>query len=327
MTSVPRRYPEINTYAAAYHPNRTYYVSPDGVNQTNAGSFMRPYKTLQYAHDSIVVADGNDQQVLINVAPGVYTETLTITKSNLFWKGDVGATRASGLVSLYGNIIINVTTGPSDAFNRVVGFQGFKIQESNASTPAISVQSTQLARHLFYDMFCFSSGTSFFTNISKNIYIYNSVFNSAGSSTADCVVVGGSGGIIMTDCEVLSVSTGHLVNVSDSALLTLNRCLLENSCATTPAALIKYTSSYTESAVALTTITTAKQAAAVELDAGKVLLLANNIIRVGGAGGTVRFTSPSASGIIYSNGQNSSFAGTATGNTNVVVTTAAFVTF
>ena len=87
---------------------------------------MRPYKTLQYAHDSIVVADGNDQQVLINVAPGVYTETLTITKSNLFWKGDVGATRASGLVSLYGNIVINVTTGPSDAFNRVVGFQGFR---------------------------------------------------------------------------------------------------------------------------------------------------------------------------------------------------------
>ena len=210
----------------------------------------------------------------------------------------------------------------------VLNVRRSKIQESNASTPAISVQSTQLARHLFYDMFCFSSGTSFFTNISKNIYIYNSVFHvGSGSSTADCVVVGGSGGIIMTDCEVLSVSTGHLVNVSDSALLTLNRCLLENSCATTPAALIKYTSSYTESAVALTTITTAKQAAAVELDAGKVLLLANNIIRVGGVGGTVRFTSPSASGIIYSNGQNSSFAGTATGNTNVVVTTAAFVTF
>ena len=327
MTSVARRYPEINGYAAAYHPNRTYYVSPDGVNQTNAGSFMRPYKTLQYAHDSIIIEDGNDQQTLINVAPGVYTETLTITKSNLFWKGDVGATRASGLVSLYGNIVINVTTGPSDAFNRVVGFQGFKIHESNSSTPAIYITSTRLARHLFYDMYCFSSGTSFFTNISNNIYIYSSIFQvGSGSSSSDCIVVSGSGGIIMTDCEVLSVSTGHLVNVSDSALLTLNRCLLENTCAVTPASLIKYTSSYTESAVALTTITTAKQAAAVELGAGKVLLLANNIIRVGGAGGTVRFTSPS-SGIIYSNGQNSSFAGTATGNTNVVVTTVAFVTF
>ena len=329
MTSVPRRYPEINTYAAAYHPNRTYYVSPDGVNQTNAGSFMRPYKTLQYAHDSIVVADGNDQQVLINVAPGVYTETLTITKSNMFWKGDVGATRASGLVSLYGNIVINVTTGPSDAVNRVVGFQGFKIDESNASNPAISVQSTRLARHLFYDVYCFSSGTSFFTNVSSNpLFVYNSIFQiGSGSSTSDCIIASGSGGIIMTDCEVYSVSTGHLINVSDSARLSLNRCILENSCATTPASLIKYTSSYAASTVALTSITTARQAAAVELVAGVTLILANNIISVGGAGGTVRFTSPSASGIIYSNGQNSSVAGTAVGNSNIIVTTAGFVAF
>lgn len=329
MTSVPRRYPEINTYAAAYHPTRTYYVSTDGVDQTNAGSFMRPFKTLQYAHDHISVADGNEQQVLINVAPGVYTETLTITKSNLFWKGDVGANRASGLVSLYGNIVINVTTGPSDAFNRVVGFQGFKIQESDAATPAISVLSTQLARHLFYDMYCFSSGISFVVNVSSNpIYIYNSIFQiGSGSSTADCVVASGSGGIIMTDSEVYSVSTGNLINVSGSARLALNRCILENSCATTPSALIKYTSSYATSTVALTTITTAKQAAAVELATGKVLTLANNIISVGGLGGTIRFTSPSASGIIASNGQNSSVAGTATGNNNITVTTAGFVAF
>jgi hypothetical protein len=329
MTSVPRRFPEINTYAAAYHPNRTYYVSPDGVNQTNAGSFMRPYKTLQYAHDSIVVADGNEQQVLINVAPGVYTETLTITKSNLFWKGDVGATRASGLVSLYGNIVINVTTGPSDAVNRVVGFQGFKIQESDASIAAISVQSTQLARHLFYDVYCFSSGTSFFTNVSSNpLFIYNSIFQiGSGSSSSDCIIASGSGGIIMTDCEVYSVSTGHLINVSGSARLSLNRCILENSCATTPASLIKYTSSYPTSVVALTTITTSKQAAAVELSAGKALTLANNIISVGGAGGTVRFTSPSASGTILTNLQNSSVAGTAVGNLNVNVVSSGFVAF
>lgn len=325
MTSVHRQYPEINTYAAAYHPTRTYYVSTDGVDQTNAGSFMRPFKTLQYAHDHISVADGNEQQVLINVAPGVYTETLTITKSNLFWKGDVGATRASGLVSLYGNIVINVTTGPSDAFNRVVGFQGFKIQGSDAATPSISVLSTQLARHLFYDIYCFSSGTSFLSNISNNIYVYNSVFQiGSGSSTADCVVASGSGGIIMTDSEVFSVSTGHLINVSGSALLALNRCILENSCATTPSALIKYTSTYATSTVALTTITTGKQAAAVELDAGRVLTLANNIISVGG---TIRFTSPNASGIIASNGQNSSVAGTATGNNNIILSTDGFVAF
>jgi len=47
MTSVPRRYPEINTYAAAYHPTRTYYVSTDGVDQTNAGSFMRPFRPVR----------------------------------------------------------------------------------------------------------------------------------------------------------------------------------------------------------------------------------------------------------------------------------------
>ena len=131
----------------------------------------------------------------------------------------------------------------------------------------------------------------------------------------------------MTDSEVYSVSTGHLINVSGAARLALNRCILENSCATTPSALIKYTSSYAASTVALTTITTAKQAAAVELATGKVLTLANNIISVGGAGGTIRFTSPTASGIIASNGQNSSVAGTATGNNNITLTTAGFVTF
>ena len=131
----------------------------------------------------------------------------------------------------------------------------------------------------------------------------------------------------MTDSEVYSVSTGHLINVSGSARLTLNRCILENICATTPNSLIKYTSSYATSTVALTTITTTKQAAAVELAAGRVLTLANNIISVGGLSGTIRFTSPAATGIIFSNGQNSSVAGTATGTNNVTVTTDGFVAF
>ena len=166
------------------------------------------------------------------------------------------------------------------------------------------------------------------------MYIYNSILQvGSGASSSDCIVVSGSGGIIMTDCEVYSVSSGHLINVSGTASMTLNRCMLENSsiAPAAPASLIKFTSSNQASVVALTTISTTRQSAAVELDAGKSLILANCIISVGGLGGN-RFISGSVlpspnAGIIYSNGQNSSGALYATGNSNVLVSTAAFIAF
>jgi hypothetical protein len=230
MSTSLRRYREEDPISVRFSPSRTYYVdSVKGRNNPDAGTLMIPFKTLQYAHDTINVdVDSIESQVEIHIAPGIYEEDLVITKNNLFWTNGFSP-RAQGLVSLYGTVTINITSGLSDPFSILTAFRGLKIQNTDASKTALNIISTKQSRYLFYDLNIFSSGRCINNSSPNTIFLYDCVINLGSSSSTDDCIYFSDGVLNARDCEMYHRGTGHIVNIQQSATLITNRCVIENS--------------------------------------------------------------------------------------------------
>lgn len=75
----------------------TWWVATTGSNTTGDGSQGNPYATAQKAHDVGAAGD------TINVLPGTYAATLTVTKNNLTVNGYGGKARFYGATAVGGN--------------------------------------------------------------------------------------------------------------------------------------------------------------------------------------------------------------------------------
>lgn len=232
MSVILRGYREADPVSVRFTPSRTYYVdSLKGADQTDAGTFMKPFKTLQYAHDHIPVDTNNvEQQVEIHIAPGVYTEDLVITKNNLFWTNGFSP-RAQGMVSIYGTVTYNITTGYSDRFNILSAMRGIKIDNGDSSKIGLNITSTKLARYLFYDLNIYSSGggTCLHNTSENTIYLYDCVINIGSSSSTHDAVLFTHGELNARDSEFYNAGTGHIINILDNANIRTNRCVIETN--------------------------------------------------------------------------------------------------
>ena len=229
MSNCLRRYREEDPISVSFAPSRTYYVDVGkGSDTPRSGTLMRPFKTLQYAHDTIDVdVDSIEAQVEVHIAPGIYEEDLVITKNNLFWTNGFSP-RAQGLVSLYGTITINITSGLNDPFNILTAFRGIKIQNGDATKTALNIISTQQSRYLFYDLNIFSSGRCINNSSTNTIFLYDCIINLGSSSSTDDCVYFSNGVLNARDSEFYCRGTGHIINIQQTATLRTNRCVIEN---------------------------------------------------------------------------------------------------
>lgn len=229
MSVVLRKYREEDPISVRFSPSRTYYVDAGkGSDSPGAGTLMRPFKTLQYAHDTINVdVDSIEAQVEIHIAPGVYEEDLVVTKNNLFWTNGFSP-RAQGLVSLYGTITINITSGFSDPFSILTAFRGIKIQNIDETKTALNIISTQQSRYLFYDLNIFSEGRCIHNSSPNTIFLYDCIINFDSSSSTDDCVYFSNGVLNARDSEFYRKGTGHIINIQQTAILRTNRCIIDN---------------------------------------------------------------------------------------------------
>lgn len=236
MTANLRKYREIDPVATFYRPQRIYYVDPTGTNTASSGTELKPFKTLQYAHNTIDVSDRAENQVIVYIRPGVYSENLTITKVNVLWRGlEPYSQLSSGLVTLSGVVDINITTGNSDAFSILNGFQGIQFYNTSSS-PNVTLQSTKLSRNIFKTCKFYSEGGPCFLNTSSNdIVIDDCQMNLASpGSSNDCLKLT-NGRIDLLESGIFTSGNGYTINCISEGVLRLNRCFVQNTYSATSA--------------------------------------------------------------------------------------------
>lgn len=114
-----------------------FYVAKNG-NDANPGSILLPKLTIQNAITSAEALNpGATSQIVIEVAPGQYTENLTFSRGYTTVKSYSTFSDMNEVVELTGNITVNITTGAPDLFNRQVILQGFSITGSITDTSTI----------------------------------------------------------------------------------------------------------------------------------------------------------------------------------------------
>jgi hypothetical protein len=241
MSSVLRKYqdpddPELDPVATAYRPRRIYYIDICGTNTVSSGTELQPFRTLQYAHDTADISDRADNQVIMYIRPGVYSENLTITKVNILWRGlEPYSQLSSGLVTFSGVVDINITTGNSDPFSIFNGFQGIHFYNTSSS-PNVTLQSTKLSRNIFKTCKFYSEDGPCFLNTSpNNIVVDDCQMNLASSSsTNDCLKLT-DGRIDLLESGIFTSGDGYSINCISEGVLRLNRCFVQNTNASSSA--------------------------------------------------------------------------------------------
>jgi hypothetical protein len=194
--------------------SNTYYVGKNGSDSTGDGSIAKPFLTIQNA---ITVAQtgllpSSANPCAIYVAPGRYTEDLTLTDGYTTIVGLSETASIQNGVTLVGTITITAT-GASDLFGRTFAFQGLTVLKLGAGTAVADtttttehsvtftnckIQASERAVHL-------TSGAE-----TRNVFQDSQIQNDVGYSiyTAPLFEIGGtSSWLEMIRCDLTAKNT------------------------------------------------------------------------------------------------------------------------
>lgn len=122
------------------------YVAKNGSNSSVSGSINSPFLTIQgainYIESKRPSVFANDQDVVIAVAPGVYSEDITFTKPFINVMGYV-PTQYSKATQLRGLVNVNNTSDPGGGTGQIFGLYNFLITPpTTASANVVSFSGT-----------------------------------------------------------------------------------------------------------------------------------------------------------------------------------------
>ena len=119
-------------------PANTFVVAENGNDSTGDGSFIRPYKTIQFAI-SQCTAGAQDNGQTIWIMAGLYVENLVISDKNINFRGS-GDTGHTYNTTIRGNMTI--TSSNTNRSYRTISFQDIQIQNYTATTGKAITLST-----------------------------------------------------------------------------------------------------------------------------------------------------------------------------------------
>jgi hypothetical protein len=122
----------VNTVSVGFKPTYDYYVAKGGSDSSPYdGSILSPYLTIQAAINKCNLETQNDGVPrVIHVSAGSYSEYLTITNPRISIKGEGVGMHPDVGTSIYGDIVVVITTGNSDLHNNNITISGFLINGS-----------------------------------------------------------------------------------------------------------------------------------------------------------------------------------------------------
>ena len=195
--------------------NTEWWVSGNGSDITGDGSILNPYQTIQKA---ITVAEAlptsSANMGIIYVAPGQYTENLTITKGYLTIQGADTLPVPTGTIKLNGNISIAIV-GSDDLFGRQFNLSGFDITgtitDTSTAQHSISLKNIYSSANGVRNLYINSTATN------ARTYIVNCFFSQNGSATVPMIECN-LGWILIENSNLSTSSNTNCLLISGSAL-------------------------------------------------------------------------------------------------------------
>ena len=181
------------------------YVAKNG-SDTYAGSSIQPYATIQYALQQI--PSNNTSPYTIFVAPGVYEETLLITKTMVSLVGLSDDIAQSCGIRIVGNICINLIATDTQK-DMIV------ITNITLAAPETPIDPTTLAYTLR------SMGQNY-TLCMKNVMIIS--YNK--STVVNLEHIDNSCRIILNHCVIHSLGDGDCIDFKNGDVIAIDTCEL-----------------------------------------------------------------------------------------------------
>jgi hypothetical protein len=200
----------INGTDINYRPTYDYFVAKNG-SDTNPGSILSPFLTIQKAID-VCEAFTDNVPRNINIFYGVYSESLTLSKSRIAFNGsNMGGSRSDTGCSINGSITIDVSSGLSDLNNNNIYFNNLLINGSITDTSSVVHRVAIKDCYLYGE----SSVLTFNPSADYRLFVDYCYLNNEGNTSNDNLVTcGGSGMVSFTNNQMTSKCRGHVVSIT-----------------------------------------------------------------------------------------------------------------
>jgi hypothetical protein len=249
-------YPPVVTAGFSYN----IYVSNVSGNDTGTGTIINPYKTIGKAMTvANTISDVN--QVIITLAPGTYTENVTMTRDNIYVVG--GSTSLSTATVINGIVTVDMT-GTSQLvvvgglssvqFTNIVYNNSVAKNQSFVLTDCLIVPGLGVNAIVVSDTSVGGNGDMTIQNclvyMSDSVAVINSncslnfintqiTNNPVVISSATMITTTGSGRVNLFGCSVIQASTLSTVqplinfgNTAGSQVITISNSILQYTSAT-----------------------------------------------------------------------------------------------
>lgn len=224
-----------------FRPTNQWYVAKNGNDLTGDGSYSNPYLTIQTAINEVEAQSTANLIGVVNISPGHYTEDLTFTNGYIALIGTNGNTQDSNeLTEVIGNILINITAGADDKFNKQVMLCNLQCTQSpDVADPLVYDTSTKQHTLFLQNSYLFGRGALLHQNSSVDCVTRMTQVEVNQDSSAG--IVGptlrfSSGSVLMERCDVDTNQDVETMVVDGTAVIS--RCALcsfESSSATASA--------------------------------------------------------------------------------------------
>ena len=215
------------TYANVGKMTGVYYVSMNGNDSTADGSEIKPFLTVQAAHDTAaseypISGGAISKQVQIIICPGTYTGNTTISRFNTILTG-AGSLYGRGQMTSVGQVTVNCSSA-GFVYNNTVTLNGLYMTSgvinSGSGAYTLNIDSCYIT----------SSATTLvsLSNPNSITYVNNSYVSAAVANVTYINAIGGP--LLMSDSTIQTsgsgLTSGYLVNVGGNCTLQAERCSL-----------------------------------------------------------------------------------------------------
>jgi hypothetical protein len=221
-----------------------YCVATNGNDSTADGSDVKPFLTIQAAHDRAwteyppSASGAIDKQVEIRVAPGTYGSPITITRYNTIIRG-AGSLFGRGQYTAIGQVTVNCANA-AYIFNNTVGLDRVLCLNGVTNTGngayTLNIDSCYLTANTATPL----------TSENDKSYVYvNDTFLSASLAGGNTYIRATGNLLNFYDCTIQApagiASGGQFIDVGGNCAITFERCSVNPTTSTN--AIIKATSS------------------------------------------------------------------------------------
>ena len=236
--------------------NNVFYVAKNGSDTAadGRGSIAAPYLTIQAAINAAQAGalPSAANQCVILIAPGTYTENLTLTDGYTTLYGLGSNNSRNYNVKIAGSITVSAT-GANDLYNRIFSFENLLIASPGAS---ITLQDTTLTtEHSIVATNCrfISNDRAFYQNAGGNTRnIFNFCYfgheNASGVYTNPLIEMAGASWLEAIQCEFYAQNTqADVIRFSGTSYpYKLGLCQITSSSASATAnPIVRYSSTQT----------------------------------------------------------------------------------